>query len=100
MVYVAEYIVAIDVTWVRFPADAEGQDAMPVKTNRNMNSAADIVITEVAPRDNPERRGGWGGGAAALFKLCGFPVPCLRTQRWGEPHIAVVRVTLSDPLLL
>ena len=47
---------------------------MPVKTNRNMNSAADIVITEVAPRDNPERRGGVGrrgGGFVQIVRLPG-----------------------------
>ena len=95
---VAEYIVAIDVTRVRFPADAQAKPVMLVYDFTQRNRVAELVITVAKPRHF--REGGSRGGQPEVATMLGPPVPCMLHHIPVSPKTAVVPVPLRDSVLV
>ena len=92
-----EYIVAIDVTRLRFPADAQAPNATLVHKVNEVKRVAESVIT-IVKTWALWSRGGRGRGTGSLHTLY-IPGAMHVVPHSGESHITVVPVTLRDPLL-
>ena len=92
---VAEYIVAIDVTWVRFPADAQVKLARLVRqvTKPRGGRVCDS-------RWSPQGHFGEAAGGPEVPTLLWSPAPLHAAPHSGESPVAVVPVTLRDPVLV
>ena len=71
-----EYIVAIDVTRVRFPADAQAPNATLVHKVNEVKRVAESVIT-IVKTWALWSRGGVVGGGLEVCTLFRSPVPCM-----------------------
>ena len=92
---VAEYIVAISVTRVPFPADASSEAGEAGARSHRANRWAESVITV-----SPQGHFGEAGGGPEASTLLGSPVPCMRRRTPASRLFVVVPATLRDPLMV
>ena len=90
-----EYIVAIDVTRVRFPADATSEAGEAGARSHRANRWAESVIT-VSPTGTL-----WGGGrGTGSVHTVGVPGALRAAPHFRESPVVVVPVTFRDPVMV
>ena len=90
-----EYIVAIDVTWVRFPADAQVRLAKLVREVTKPTGGQSLWSLWL-----PQGHFGEAGGGPEVPTLLGVPRALHAAPHSGESPVAFIPVTLRDKVLL